>query len=345
MHLIVSPIGADTDLRNALQDLQLGRFHAAQDLLRMTGRNWGLRTSRSQLLAAGASEPGVFKMWLDEEPDDPDAAMMWARVLARAALNAHRRGKSRDVVGRAAQLAAQACNRASDLLPECPVPWVDRLQLTQLPYKPEYFDPHAQARPIPWDVLPPTVGVHDHGMYHRGPWPLLREIDARHPGNREGYHRMRQYFQTRQGTAASMDFSCWMVLSEPPSPELWLLPVYALVDKYRKEHGEDGETGTLRFWQTASAGLHATNAYSRWFAQIPPVDYPWVSMTDLSHLAHALVANGETQRAADVLRAMGPYVTAQPWQDVNKVLGRSKNWQDQFLMTRASTLRRWPVAH
>ncbi|MGW1626579.1 hypothetical protein [Streptomyces sp. NPDC002172] len=341
MRLIVSPIGADADLRNAVQDLQLGRYHAARDLLRMTGRNWGLRTRRSQLLAAAAGEPGVFKMWRDEEPDSPDAAMMWARVLTRAALRAYRGGKSEDVVRRAAQWGAQACQRASDLLPACPVPWVDKLLLAQLPFPSYLLDPHAQTRPKPWDKLPPEAGDLDHGMHHRGPWPLLVEVNRRHPGNREGYHRMREYFQTTCSSGAAMDFSCWMVLSEPPSPDLWMLPVYALVDKYRIEHGENSAAGRESFWQTANAGGHAVRAYDKWFAKIPPDEYPWVSMSDLSHLAHALIANGETQMAAQVLRAMGPYVTAQPWQDVNTIQGRHTNWQDWFLTARASTLRRW----
>ncbi|MEV5847416.1 hypothetical protein AB0M32_36180 [Streptomyces sp. NPDC051985] len=341
MTVIVSPVGADADLRAALEDLRLGRYAAARDLLVMTGQNWALRTSRSQLLAAGAGEPGIFKMWLDEEPDNPDAAMMWARVLTRAALDAYRRGKPADVLGRAAQLAAQACQRASDLLPACPVPWVDRLQLTQLPYKPKYFDPHADSRPEPWDMLPRLASGEDHGMYHRGPWHLLLEADARHPGNREAHHQMRRYLQVRRSTGAAMDFSCWTVLTEPPSPELWLLPVYASVDKYRTEHS-DGSVDTS-FWQTAGFGFQACRAYDEWFAKIPPAEYPWVSMTDLSHLAHALTASGETQKAAAVFRAMGPYVTAQPWKDVNTVLGRTKAWEDEFLTVRASTLLRWPA--
>lgn len=343
MRLIVSPIGADADLRHAVQDLQLGRYHAARDLLRMTGPNWGLRTRRSQLLAGGAGEPGVFKLWLDEEPDSPDAAMMWARVLTRAALRAYRGSKSEDVVRRAAQWGAQACQRASDLLPACPVPWVDKLLLAQLPFPSALLDPYARTRQEPWDVLPPAAGGLDHGMHHRGPWPLLMEVNRRHPGNREGYHRMREYFQTTCSSGAAMDFACWMVLSEPPSPDLWMLPVYALVDKYRIEHGENGAAGRESFWQTASAGSHAVKAYHRWFVKIPPDEYPWVSLSDLSHLAHALIANGETQMAAQVLRAMGPYVTAQPWQDVNTVQGRYANWQDWFLTARASTLRRRPA--
>lgn len=51
MSLIVSPVGADSDLRDALEDLKLGRHSATRDLLSRTGAHWALRTGRSQLLA------------------------------------------------------------------------------------------------------------------------------------------------------------------------------------------------------------------------------------------------------------------------------------------------------
>ncbi|MFK0106429.1 hypothetical protein [Streptomyces sp. NPDC091217] len=340
MTVIVSPVGADAALRTALEDLRLGRYAATRDLLGMTGRHWALRTSRSQLLAAGG-EPGVFKMWRDEEPESPDAAMMWARVLSRAAVDAFRSGKSEHIVSRATRMAAQACQRASDLVPACPVPWIDRLQLTQLPFRPETFDPHAPARPHPWDMLP-AEDVRRHGMYHRGPWPLLHEADIRDPGSREAHHRMRQTLMIHSGLAAAMDFSFWLVSKRLFAPELLMLPLYSIMDKYRREHGH-GQVGALHFWQRAQVGHYACEAYDRWFAAIPADEYPWLSMADLSHLAHALVATGENQRAAAVFRAMGPYATAQPWQDINASLGRSRDWRDWFVTTRAATLRRHPA--
>lgn len=117
MALIVSPIGEDTDLRAALEDLKLGRHSAARDLLSRTGSHWALRTSRSQLLAAGAGEVGVFKAWRDEEPDSPHACMMWARALTRAAVEAYRKGERHQVVGRAAALAQQEWRRLDHLWP------------------------------------------------------------------------------------------------------------------------------------------------------------------------------------------------------------------------------------
>jgi hypothetical protein len=331
--LIVSPVGGDTELCIALEDLKLGRYLAARDLLWRTGPNWALRTSRSQLLAAGAGEPGVFKTWSDEEPGNPDAAMMWARALTRAALAAHRTQRSPQVVARAAGLARQACDRARALVPACPVPWVDLLQLTQLPFAPHHFDPYAHTRGLPWDAL------RDPAMHHRGPWPLLTEINRRHAGNREGHHRMREYFQRRSHQpAAAMNYACWIAARGTHNPELLVLPLYALMDIYRQRHG-DGRGGALQFWQTAQVHHYASRAYEDWFARVPPVEYPWLALSDLSHLAHALVACGETQHAAHVFHAMGPYATPQPWQDINISLGRSSDWRHEFLRIRASTLR------
>ncbi|MEU3340420.1 hypothetical protein [Streptomyces sp. NPDC006668] len=333
VHLIVSPVGADTDLRAALEDLKMGRYLSARDLLARTGPNWALRTIRSQLLAAGAGEPGVFKTWRDEEPNNQDAAMMWGRVLTNVALAAYRGNQDHAVVARAAGLARQALYQARVLLPECPVPWVDLLRLTQLPFAPHHFDPHAHTRGRPWDALK------DPAMHHRGPWPLLTEINQRHAGNREGHHRMREWFLSRsREPGAAMNYSCWLVAMGTLNPQLLVMPLYALMDLYRQRHG-DGRGGALQFWQTAQVRHYACKAYDDWFADIPPVEYPWLPLPDLSYLAHALVACGENERAAYVFRAMGPYVTPQPWQDINASLGRSADWRDEFLRIRASVLR------
>ncbi len=333
MPLIVSPVGADSDLRDALEDLKLGRHSATRDLLSRTGAHWALRTSRSQLLAAGAGEAGVFKAWRDEEPDSPHAGMMWARALTRAAVEAYRKGERQEVVGRAAALAQQEWRRLDHLWPECPVRWIGRLHLTQLPYAAHYFDPYAQSRRAPWDQLD------DPAMHYRGPWPLLDEVNRLHPGNREGHHRMREYFLYRGGgAAAAMQFSAWLVSGRLSNPELLMLPVYSLLDLYRERHG-DGRGGALQFWQTAQVRHFACRAYDEWFAHVPAAEYPWLSISDLSHLAHALVACGENERAAWVFKAMGPYAMPQPWKDVNASLGRSQDWTDAFLRIRASVLR------
>ncbi|MEU3978879.1 hypothetical protein AB0F77_02020 [Streptomyces sp. NPDC026672] len=328
--LIVSPVGADTDLRAALEDLRIGRYHATRDLLSRTGGNWALRTSRSRLLAVGAGEGGVFKTWVDEEPTSADAWMMWGRVLTRAALTAHRGGRGEGLVARAVVMARDACWKAASLLPECPVPWVCLLHLTQLPFDARYFDPHVRSHREPWNRLD------DPTMIHEGPWPLLAEINWRHPGNREGHHRMREALWHRGKPGAAMNYSCWEAAGPQTNPELLMLPIYALMDIYRQRHG-GGHGAALRFWQDDGPASHARRARDGWFAKIPPVQHAWLSLPDLNHLAHALVACGEDARA--VFLAMGPYATPEPWQDINTSLGRSYDWTTEFLRVRTSALR------
>jgi hypothetical protein len=328
--LIVSPVGPDTDLRAALEDLKLGRYLAARELLARTGTNCALRTTRSRLLAAGAGEGGVVKTWVDAEPGSADAWMMWARVLTRAALAALDRQESDTLLARAAGLARQACWRAADLNPPCPVPWVCMLHLTQLPFAAHHFDPRVRQRKVPWDL------VNDPTMPHRGPWPLLAEVNWRDPGNREGHHRMREYFARHGGGVASMNYACWMAAGRVENPELLMLPLYALMDRYRAQHG-DGQRGALRFWQTAQVAHYARKARDDWFLAAPPAERPWLPLLDLNHLAHALVACGEDARA--VFEAMGPYATPEPWQEINASLGRTYDWTAEFLRVRALALR------
>lgn len=328
LRLIVSPVGADTDLRAALENLKLGHYHAARELLSHTGANWSLRTNRSRLLAAGV-DGGIFKIWLDEEPDNADAAMMWARALTRAALTAHHAGKSRELVWRATNMARHACLRATTLEPRCPVPWISLLHLTQLPFPPHDFDPGALSRPAPWDQLG------DPTMPHRGPWPILDEINRRHPGSREGYHRMREYFVHHGERGTSLDYACWITTTQQVNPELLMLPLYSLVDAYMAQHG-DGRGGALQFWQSDRVRHYARQARDSWFALVPPVERRWLPLTDLSYLSYVLVASGEDARP--VFEAMGPYAVSQPWQDVNTSLGRTYDWTAEFLRTRSYVL-------
>lgn len=133
MPLIVDLAGRDDELRAPLDDLRLGRWSAARDLLRRTGPDWELRTSRSLVLSVGAGSLGAIKAWLSEEPFSADALMMWARVLTREALRAMDKGRDRDLVLQSGTFARDACFGAVGRWPEDPVPWVDLLRLAKLP--------------------------------------------------------------------------------------------------------------------------------------------------------------------------------------------------------------------
>ncbi|MDX3499854.1 hypothetical protein PV735_45365 [Streptomyces turgidiscabies] len=332
MNLIVSPVGADSDLRGALEDLRMGRYSAARDLLIRTGSNWTLLARRCQLLLSDPGARSVIKMWRDEEQHSRYASVLWARALTQGALQLHREGKSHGVVGRAAGMAHKEWQWAEGLWPESPEPWNGRLQLTQLPYDPRNFDPSWRTRKEPWDRLD------DFEMHFSGPWPLWAEANRRHPGNRDAHHRMREYFLSRSGAVPAFQYSQWIVSARLKHPELLMLPLYSLMDVYRENHGQ-GQQGALGFWQTDQVHHFTMRALREWFSPIPSTEHPWLSQWDLNHLAYALVACGETGAAKWVFNALGPYVTPQPWKDVSDSLGRSLDWTDEFLRVRASVLR------
>jgi len=332
MTLIVSPVGADSDLRAALEDLKMGRHLAARDLLIRTGLNWSLLANRCQLLLSDPDARGVIKTWRDEEPHSRQASVLWARALTQGALQLHREGKAADVVGRAARMAHKEWMWAEALWPESPEPWNGRLQLTQLPYDPRYFDPSWRNRTEPWDRLD------DFEMHLSGPWPLWAEANRRHPGNRDAHHRMREYFLQHRGAVPAFQYAQWIVSAARPHPELLMLTLYALMDLYRERHGR-GQRGALGFWQTDQAHHFAMRAFREWFSPIPSAEYLWLSHWDLNHLAHALVSCGESGAAKRVFNALGPYATPQPWKDVNASLGRSQDWTDEFLRIRSAVLR------
>ncbi|MCI3273434.1 hypothetical protein [Streptomyces cylindrosporus] len=332
MNLIVSPVGPDADLRGALEDLKLGRFASTHDLLVRTGENWSLRARRAQQLVAGASDRSVIKMWRDVEPNNAHAVTLWARALTEAALELNRGGGNTSTVGRAMAMAYQEWKRAQSLWPKSPEPWIGRLQLAQLVLDPRAVDPYWNRRIQPWERLDDPV------MHLAGPWPLLHEINWRDPGSREGHHRMREYFLHRHGTAVALQYVHWLVAGRVVNPELLVLPLYALMDVYRQRHGQ-GQAGALGFFQTDQVRHFAVQAYDQWFLHVPDTEHAWLSPWDLNYLAHALVACGETHRAARVFQAMGPYAVPQPWQDINASLGRSKDWTLEFLRIRSSVLR------
>ena len=114
------PAGFDDALRTALDDVRAGRWRTTSELLRQCP-TWGVRTARSQVLAAAAAQGDAVEAWLQEEPS-ADAMVMRARVMVQRALNAHRAGQ-RDA-GVLADRGRAACWEAARYYPDDPVPWV-----------------------------------------------------------------------------------------------------------------------------------------------------------------------------------------------------------------------------
>ncbi|MFJ9752603.1 hypothetical protein [Streptomyces chartreusis] len=329
MPLIVDLAGRDDELREALEDLRMNRWLAMRDMLLKTYGDWPLRTARSQVMAVGARDGAAVAAWLEEEPNNPDALMMWARVLTRRAVRASRERKDLELLRRAAGVARDACWTALWNWPEGPVPWVCLLDLAKLPLDARHLDPHFAQRHRLWGQAP------EMGLFP-GPWPLLHEVDRRDPGNREAYHRMRECVDAHLSGGLAMDFARWAAARAPQGSALHVLPLYAFAAEYRRRHGT-GHGGAIAFWTTEQVRHYARKACDDWFCVTPAAARSRLSLLDLNHLAYALVASGEAG-AGGVFEAIGPYATSAPWSQVSASLGR--DWQNEFRRMRDASLRR-----
>ncbi|MET8029667.1 hypothetical protein [Streptomyces avermitilis] len=315
--LITHLAGRDEELRLALEDLGLDRYLAAKRLLRATGTDWGLRTSRSQVLAVVAANSRAIESWCSEEPEDVDARMMWARVLTQRLLNAHRRGLSGQDLVNAVHAVWAACRAAAERWPEDPVPYVCYLALAQtdidqrFPHSPVHWATPADA------MLPP------------GPWRLLKWVNQRDPGSREAYHRMLQVFQAR--ARGALDFAQWVASVAPEGSALKVLPLYAYVESYRLLRQRSQSVGVIAYWATEDKAHYARQALYGWFAHADPRS---LSLLDLNYLAHGLTATGVGQATA-VFEEIGNHVTLAPWINVTP---NPEWWQDDFRSARRRAL-------
>ncbi|MEY9846141.1 hypothetical protein ABH940_003226 [Streptacidiphilus sp. BW17] len=293
---VYHPAGRDDALRAALEDLQAGRWMATRELLSETGTNWGLRSARSQILAAAAVRSDVLGAWLMEEPESANAVVMQARVAVERALRAHRHGRAQ--TGSLEQRAREWCWRAAQLAPQDPVPWVCLLALAQVD--------EQQARPehyaaSPERLLPP------------GPWGLLGEAHRLDPCNREAFHRMLRFWLSRPGgsVGASIDFVRWVVSWAPVGSALLVLPLHAYAEHFRRQRERVPADPLLRrLWTRDHIARDAERALHLWFDET--TSQPRLAL-DLNHLAHALSAAHRPQDAARVFDAIGPYATRLPW--------------------------------
>ncbi|NJP47198.1 hypothetical protein [Actinacidiphila epipremni] len=317
------PAAHDADLRKAVEEVRVGRWMPMRDLLARTGTAWALRTARSQVLAAAAARSHVVRTWLTEEPTNPDALMMRARVDVGRALHAWQSGhESASGLAKRARESAHLAMRAA---PPDPVPWVCLLALAQLDL--EQRRPEHHLRP-PDRLLPP------------GPWGLLREVQRRDPFNREGHHRVLRTLlaQPLGGPAAALHFAHWVKSWVPwqSGSALLVLPLYAYAQHYRdkRERGRYDAIGRAQ-WTREPVTDDVQRALKGWFDLSPPLER---SPLDLNYLAHALWAGHRYAEAAGVFAAIGPYMATQPWSFVASDPGDPQAGINEFLRARGQCL-------
>ncbi|MFH8369706.1 hypothetical protein [Streptomyces sp. NPDC018031] len=280
------PAADDRGLARACVDVRAGRYWSAQEVLEEARGDFGLRAHRSLVLASEAAESDLAEQWSAEEPG-AESALLWARV---AVLRALRAADAADPRARPlARMALSACERAADLMPRDPTPWVARLALARI-LRP--LDPAPQGLL----TAPP------------GPWLLFAHILRLDPLNREAYHRFLSFFFTRHGGSAnaSWDVAAFLGNRAPATSALRLLPLVALV-----EYHDPSSLLADRTWEQPQWRTTALSIYHHWFPRVD--EYRFTPVLDLAYLAHALFMAEYGDEARSVLTAMGPYASRMPW--------------------------------
>lgn len=281
-----SPAANDRRLAQACMDVRAGRYFSAREVLEETRGDFDVRAHRSLVLASEAADSDLAERWLAEEPG-PEAALLWARV---AMIRALRMAGSADHRHEALlRIAHTAAERAAQLLPDDPTPWVCRLALSQF---------QRPRDPAPQGLLTAPTG----------PWYLFAHILRLDPWHREAHHRFLSFFFTRNGGSASASWDVAAFLgqrAEAASP-LRLLPLVALVDEYKP-----GALLADRTWEQPQWVSTATSIYRNWFPRAAA--YRFTPVVDLSYLAHALFMAKHEFEAREVFTAMGPYAARMPW--------------------------------
>ncbi|BCJ47379.1 hypothetical protein GCM10010168_17370 [Actinoplanes ianthinogenes] len=126
---------ADLQLRSARDRATAGDWTAALYLLQTTGRDWELRSRRLAVLGIAAGHaPHWVDAWEAAIPGDPTVAILRAEGLtelagaARGAASArHTSAEQFQEFHRLSALAAAAAQRAVELNPDDPYPWVTRI--------------------------------------------------------------------------------------------------------------------------------------------------------------------------------------------------------------------------
>ncbi len=295
------PAAADRTLAQARTELRAGRRGLARDALAESRADPEVRAQRSLLLGSVVAGTDLAETWVTEDPQDPDARLLYARVAMVRALRAGKAGDPREAAFGA--LAWQAAAAASRYAPADPTPWATALAVAR----------HRPA-PVQGASRPDGAGAAPPGLDLDGPWDLLSEAQARRPWHRESFLRLLAYYLPRPGDRGSGEQSAdtlWQVVSwaadaSPGNADPQLLPLAARAQLARGPTGAGADKATEEY-----AAYVAATVYADWFPGISQLRFPPVA--DLSLLAHALDRGGLHTEAGEVLAWMRPYATAFPW--------------------------------
>lgn len=329
---VITPAGPDYELRGVLEDLTAGRWRSAADLLATTGPDPDLMTARTQIMATVAARSDVVEQWAREAPGSTSSLML-ARVWTQRTLHAARTGTDfRDAEAR----AREHCTTAAWTTPASPVPWVCLVALAEV-------DPH-QTRPEhrvgsrAWDdsELERYLDSCGQGAFRQapdpmlppGPWVLWQQVEARHAGNRELYHRLAAVLRAARAAVPTgrhpepvfeageardraglplHDFARWTATYVAPASAARLLPIYEQVrDVYAV--GDTNLSLRRQVWRGLRGNVLA-NALAWFDLTCGGYQHP----RDLNHLAYALSFSGMHGGACRVFEEISEHMTSAPW--------------------------------
>ncbi|WP_326570987.1 hypothetical protein OIE69_06535 [Actinacidiphila glaucinigra] len=236
----------DRELRTAVDVLvKRGDWHPFRDLLLASGDGWALKDHRVGYVAARAAGRPVLQEWVEAEPDSADALTVLSRAeTVRAwAVRSGRRArfvrksawpKFFEILGRADDIAAQACERA----PMDPTPAVTAVTIARgLQVSRREFN----AR---WAAVVARDPLHPRGHHH-----ALQYLCAKWSGSHK------QMFQFARDAAEKA----------PPGHPLAVLPLYANLEMRLDDDGVG--LGSARF------GMDLARVRERWI-EVNPDPYP-----------------------------------------------------------------------
>jgi hypothetical protein len=341
----------DHRLDSACTDVQAGLLGATRTVLAETreARQFSRRGYASAVLGKLAAGMDLAEQWLREEPKDPDALLLAARVAAVHAAAAYRRRhrRARALLTQALDLAG----RGALAWPDDPTPYVVTLSLARF----ECQEVESSDR------LPELGGL-------PGPWTLVeQEIWTRDPHNRETGRHLLAYFGSKYEGAAPARVALSVAARSPLASPLRLLPLAAFLeyplsgkdaeaadlDQYKRINslrkmvadldeqlrtgeGIDGYTSSEDVRERRDRLVRAVeketlaaetaprvvrpamtrdlaDLHAAWFMHRSGPDEAGVTIADVSLLARGLQLGGEYSRAAAVLRFLLPYASAYPW--------------------------------
>ena len=290
--LVWDPAGQDRRLASTTQELRVGRYTLAGELLADRHVPEDVRDYRYLILAQIAASNGVDAAWLAEQPDSPEGALLRLRASVIRALKAHRTNHPRadELIG----LAQTLCLETAERFPQDPLPWIALLHLA--PAAPD----HVPGPP---------------GLPIDGPWQIMGELWRRDPWNREAHHRLLAAVGPKSGgsVSAMSGVAHWIASQAPSGSALLVLRLVAFIEAFRQQLERDNINTILlkyRNWSTAYAEQEIERCYTQWFA---PTGGSGALLPDLHYLAHALWAGLQWQPATHVFDAIGPYALTTPW--------------------------------